>query len=88
MLDCLLSMRQAGNLYVYTLNNPLMWRDPTGEFAKHISSFFDNLSDNWSDGVADLKGSNNAILRGFGNFSQGYANRTYQHCRLMTFLLS
>ncbi|MDR2570178.1 MAG: RHS repeat-associated core domain-containing protein [Oscillospiraceae bacterium] len=68
------AIRQSSNLYVYCMSNPIAFIDPSGLFIKHIANFFDNLADSWSSGVADLKGSNNAILRGFGNFSQGYAN--------------
>gem|GEM_PF-2575922 len=30
MQNCVLSMLQAGNLFLYTLNNPLKWIDPSG----------------------------------------------------------
>jgi len=34
MLDDLLSMRQAANLYTYVLNNPIRYRDPSGLVAR------------------------------------------------------
>ena len=37
------AIMQSGNLYVYGLNNPLMWADPTGRFIiailPHLTSF-------------------------------------------------
>ena len=40
MQACVLSMRQAGNLFVFGLNNPLMFRDPTGLY---VVNFIDYL---------------------------------------------
>jgi len=39
MMNDVLSMRQAGNLFVYTLNNPLRFIDPTGLFVEFFVSF-------------------------------------------------
>jgi hypothetical protein len=33
MQDCPLSILQAANLFVYTMNNPVKWTDPWGLFA-------------------------------------------------------
>ena len=34
----ILAVRQSGNLYVYCLNNPLTWIDPSGLNVRHVSA--------------------------------------------------
>ena len=48
MQNCVLSMRQAGNLFVYGLNNPLMFIDPLGLAVWFIHGTFSNPDRAWN----------------------------------------
>jgi hypothetical protein len=67
---CILSMRQSANLYVYGLNNPLVWRDPSGLRVTHTMGILGGIfggNDSRDNAFGSLGNTGSGISDGIWN---------------------